>query len=269
MFAKRKHKSTRWIHDGVHQDSYSAGDVEDLVDLDTEFFIDEGGSKPLFSFRIPNIRSRIANPDGNLKMSLTQDQFERLRLGSQKSDHRAVSPSTCHSLVADLQSKKNRGAKLFQKRQARSEKWVIDESNAKKAPMSPPTRLETMLSPSSEPSLSPWEAAMQNPVGSVDAAFSQRYRQEQLKKYQPVVQPVSTPYQQQRPQQPPPPQQPVIKHNLRAEDPLNVITGPTYNRSPRGWGAQEDFVDSKYFFHTCMSSLIVYLFIHLFICFFF
>ncbi|KAJ8318398.1 hypothetical protein KUTeg_003489 [Tegillarca granosa] len=152
--------------------------------------------------------------------------------------------STCHSLVADLQSKKNRGAKLFQKRQARSEKWVIDESNAKKAPMSPPTRLETMLSPSSEPSLSPWDAAMQNPVGSVDAAFSPRHRQEQLKKYQPVIQPVSTPYQQQRPQ-PPPPQQPVVKHNLRAEEQLNLITGPTYNRSPRGWGAQEDFVDTR------------------------
>ena len=36
------------------------------------------------------------------------------------------------NLVADLNSNRDRGAALFQKRRARSEKWVIDENNVKK-----------------------------------------------------------------------------------------------------------------------------------------
>jgi hypothetical protein len=36
------------------------------------------------------------------------------------------------SLVADLNENRGKGAALFQKRKARSEKWVIDENNVKK-----------------------------------------------------------------------------------------------------------------------------------------
>jgi len=36
------------------------------------------------------------------------------------------------SLVADLNQNRGKGAALFQKRKARSEKWVIDENNVKK-----------------------------------------------------------------------------------------------------------------------------------------
>lgn len=36
------------------------------------------------------------------------------------------------NLVADLNQNRGKGAALFQKRKARSEKWVIDENNVKK-----------------------------------------------------------------------------------------------------------------------------------------
>ena len=36
------------------------------------------------------------------------------------------------NLVADLNSSRGKGAALFQKRKARSEKWIIDENNVKK-----------------------------------------------------------------------------------------------------------------------------------------
>lgn len=169
MFAKRKQKSTKWIHDGErYHGSSSAGDVADLRDLDSELIESEGGLKPLFQFRIPNLANRV-NYNEDHKMSLSKDEFERLRLSSNKVDHTSVSPTQCHSLVADLQSTRNRGAKLFQKRAARSEKWVIDEHNAQKPPPQP--RLNEIVSHSpGKHALSPWEAAMENPLGYVDKA---------------------------------------------------------------------------------------------------
>ncbi len=41
------------------------------------------------------------------------------------------------SLVADLNQNRGKGAALFQKRKARSEKWVVDENNVKKAGYQP------------------------------------------------------------------------------------------------------------------------------------
>ena len=41
------------------------------------------------------------------------------------------------SLVADLNQNRGKGAALFQKRKARSEKWVVDENNVKKSGYQP------------------------------------------------------------------------------------------------------------------------------------
>jgi hypothetical protein len=41
------------------------------------------------------------------------------------------------SLVADLNQNRGKGAALFQKRKARSEKWVVDENNVKKSGYKP------------------------------------------------------------------------------------------------------------------------------------
>ena len=47
--------------------------------------------------------------------------------------HTAIAPQIAMNLVADLNQNRGKGAALFQKRKARSEKWVVDENNVKKA----------------------------------------------------------------------------------------------------------------------------------------
>lgn len=232
MFAKRRRKSAKWVHEEGTFASSSCGDIADLHDLDSEFYLDEGGVRPLFTFRIPNIKNRLAVSDSEThKMSLTQDEFERLRLNKKRCDHRTVSPNTCHSLVADLQSPKNRGAKLFQKRQARSEKWVIDESNARRPDVVPQTRLESMLSP--KPSMSPWEAAMENPLGSVDGAFNHIDERDQLRRVNKNLQnmspfspqPVSVPYNTTS----------RSKTKLQTDRTVELLQGEDFNRKAKGW----------------------------------
>ncbi|XP_033752321.1 uncharacterized protein LOC117336038 isoform X2 [Pecten maximus] len=228
MFAKRKRRASKWIHDGEsHIGSSSAGDVADLHDLDSELHLTEGGSRPLFSFRIPNIKNRILlTEDGTPKMSISQQEFEQLRLQQKKCDHKAVSPSTCQSLVADLHNQRNRGAKLFQKRQARSEKWVIDERNATK-PMLSQEKINSFLESTSSvqnKAPTPWEAALGNPQGRVDSAFDHMdySKPTPQQKYSPA------------PQLPQP--SPPVTHDLSGTQNIAAVTGPNFNRTPKGWG---------------------------------
>ncbi|CAF0863438.1 unnamed protein product, partial [Didymodactylos carnosus] len=51
--------------------------------------------------------------------------------------HNSVAPQLAAGLVADLNENRGKGAALFQKRKARSEKWVIDENNVKKQSYQP------------------------------------------------------------------------------------------------------------------------------------
>ncbi len=51
--------------------------------------------------------------------------------------HTDFPPQVAMSLVADLNQNRGKGAALFQKRKARSEKWVIDENNVKKSSYQP------------------------------------------------------------------------------------------------------------------------------------
>jgi hypothetical protein len=51
--------------------------------------------------------------------------------------HTNVPPQAAMSLVADLNQNRGKGAALFQKRKARSEKWVVDENNVKKSGYQP------------------------------------------------------------------------------------------------------------------------------------
>lgn len=102
MFARRKRKSSRWVHEGHSEWSSSAGDVANLDELDSELSPDEGGNKVLFTFRIPSVKHRVSSPERNTKMSLKKDEFERLRLQAAKCDHTAVSPGTCFDIAADL-----------------------------------------------------------------------------------------------------------------------------------------------------------------------
>ena len=207
MFLKRKRKSNKWIHDELTRFScseYSSepGDVADLDDLDSELYVGEGGSKPLFTFRIPSIAGQRNEPT---KMSLSKDEFERLRLGSTKCDHHTVSPDMCFSIAADLHSNtRNKGAKLFHRRQQRVEKFVVDESNVPK-PLSPPTKLEQILQHPEAQHKTPWNVAAQ---GNMQNSFSNQYSG-----------PLPT----------------APKHTLEPQCEVKLLEGGNYNRKIKGW----------------------------------
>lgn len=209
MFAKRKRKANKWIHETRaefgSEFSSSAGDVADLNDLDSELYHDEGGDKPLFTFRIPKVAGQVS---GGQKMSLSKQEFERLRLQAPKVDHHGVSPNTCFSIAADLhKGGKNRGAKLFQKRQQRVEKFVIDDTNVLKSPTS--TKLDFIVQnpPQPSPEKSPWSAAAQ---GDVNKAFQPHFTHSM-------------------------PLHPLPKHNLAADKQPKLIGGSNFNKKAQGW----------------------------------
>ncbi|XP_060561681.1 LIM domain-binding protein 3-like isoform X2 [Ruditapes philippinarum] len=205
MFAKRKRKANKWIHERGFGSEFSSstGDVADLNDLDSELYYDEGGNKPLFTFRIPKVASQVS--DGQ-RMSLSKQEFERLRLQAPKVDHHGVSPNTCFNIAADLhKGGKNRGAKLFQKRQQRVEKFVIDDTNVLRSPTS--TKLDFIVQnpPQPSPEKSPWNAAAQ---GDMNRAFSpHQYNQMTLGP----------------------------RHNLEADNQPKLIGGKNFNKKAQGW----------------------------------
>ncbi|XP_025091985.1 uncharacterized protein LOC112562730 isoform X2 [Pomacea canaliculata] len=181
MFARRKRKSSRWVHEGHSEWSSSAGDVANLDELDSELSPDEGGNKVLFTFRIPSVKHRVSSPESNTKMSLKKDEFERLRLQAAKCDHTAVSPGTCFDIAADLKASKGRAGRLFERRKNRADKFIIDETNARSpGPRTP--RLEDLLKTPLKSQLSPWEAAQSDDAGRVDAAFDHLTDVERMQK---------------------------------------------------------------------------------------
>ncbi|KAK2151829.1 hypothetical protein LSH36_349g01000 [Paralvinella palmiformis] len=141
--------------------------------------------------------------------ALSADEFERMRLFEAKTDHTQVSPALCFSLAEDLRNMKGKGGKLFAKRVARAEKWVVDENPTPSkpnpeliqkiamqaaaggampmpmpglgpAPNKAPAqkrddggpvvnRLKEMIDPP-KPKMTPWEAAARND-GDVQKAF--------------------------------------------------------------------------------------------------
>lgn len=244
MFAKRKRRSSKWVHEGHSEWSSSAGDVANLDELDSELDVNEGGSKQLFSFRIPSLKQRVSSPERNTKMSMKKDEFERLRLQAQKCDHRVVPPGTCFDIVADLKASKGRGGRLFERRKNRADKFIIDESNAK---MVGPkhTRLEALLDIPPAPlksRQSPWQAAQSGDQGSVDAAFdhlSERERRQKLNQILQYTPPKPTQLSRETLQtvQPPPVTGP--RTSLKSYSTLPTLRGRNFNRYAKGWRAPE------------------------------
>lgn len=231
MFIKRRKRSAKWVHEGHEWGSSSAGDVANLEELDSELDLNDGGSRQLFAFRIPNIKHRVAPPETNTHMALKKDEFERLRLQAQKCDHRAVPPSTCFDIVADLKASKGRGGRLFERRKNRADKFIIDESNARVAVPKPP-RLEDLLGQGGhlKSTKSPWEAARENERGAVDAAFDHLGERERMAKLNQIIKYTSP---KPAPLAPPPVSGP--RSNLRDEHGPNVLEGRNFNRSAKGW----------------------------------
>jgi hypothetical protein len=75
------------------------------------------------------------------------EEFKQIHM-QEHVTHTNVPPQAAMSLVADLNLNRGKGAAIFQKRKARSEKWVIDENNVKK-PGSLPT--SSYIGPATKP----------------------------------------------------------------------------------------------------------------------
>lgn len=238
MFMKRKRKSSKWVHEGHSEWSSSAGDVANLQELDSELSPDEGGSKPLFYFKIPNLKSRISNTDR--KMALTQEQFEKLRLQSMKCDHKVVPPNQCFDLVADLKASKGRGGRMFEKRKSRAEKYVVDETNARRT--TPRAKLEHVLSQPVYQETTPWNAAIQD-GGNVDAAFSHINEIQRNQKLNQILR-YSDPRKQ--PTTPmPPAYTPTFQTSLKRDSQNVLMKGKCFNRSAKGWSGGGEYPVGK------------------------
>ncbi|CAL1546147.1 unnamed protein product [Lymnaea stagnalis] len=227
MFMKRKRKSTKWVHEGHSEWSSSAGDVANLQELDSELSPDEGGNKPLLYFKIPSLKSRINSDAKQTKMALTPEQFEKLRLNSQKCDHKALPPDTCFGIVADLKAHKGRGGRMFEKRKQRSDKFVIDELNAKFVPPKP--KIANPVKPLRQEK-TPWEAAMEN-AGNVDAAFSSLTEWE---KNQRLNLGSGAPGVDLAPL-------PAVRSTLRSDESPHLLKGTNFNRTARGWAGGGEY----------------------------
>nr|KAG5690700.1 hypothetical protein BaRGS_005063 [Batillaria attramentaria] len=242
MFAKRKKRSSKWVHEAHFDWSSSAGDVANLHELDSELSPTEGGNRPLFTFRIPNVKLRVASPERNTKMSMKKDEFERLRLQATKCDHRAISPGTCFDIVADLKASKGRGGRLFERRKNRADKFIVDESNARK--MGPKgTKLEDLLNTPLKSNKTPWEAAQTDQQGKVDAAFDHLTDMERMQKLNQML--------KYTPPKPAPPKQPPVgilepltrpyegpRADLKGHT-LARLEGRNFNRYAKGWQAPD------------------------------
>ena len=81
-------------------------------------------------------------------------------------------------MAEGLTNTSGRGVDLFQQRKMKSEEWVVDESNVQKPPPPPVVELtkgnklqQILNQPAVLYVQSPWEAAMNSPIGSCEKAF--------------------------------------------------------------------------------------------------
>ena len=161
---------------------------------------------PTLSNWATSIPSRYGEDKENQKKVLNPDEFEKVRLYGKKSMHNMVSPQVCFSLADDLRNMKGKGGKLFAKRRAKAEKWVVEDKTGQNlpgpnneirakilgqsqmnlnSPQSPPirqsvdemdysrpsggpNRLKELIDSSNKSGVSPWEAAIE---GNVNMAF--------------------------------------------------------------------------------------------------
>ena len=140
----------------------------------------------------------------NTPRKLNLQNFENVRKYGKKSTHNAVSPQVCFSLSDDLRNMKGKGGKLFAKRRAKADKWIVDEAPKLSAPnkefmakvigdhivSSPESplkdsydsspsgpsiggkpRLQNMIKRDLKSSISPWEAAATTETGDIERAF--------------------------------------------------------------------------------------------------
>uniref|UniRef100_T1IUM2 Uncharacterized protein n=1 Tax=Strigamia maritima TaxID=126957 RepID=T1IUM2_STRMM len=186
MYIKRMKRAHKWVTEGP-----------DPIDSDLESpqIQDPHHNKPSF----PRLKL-VLDPRE------IQDPIKLARTGIYN-EHNVISPDICFELVRDLNSPTGKGAQLFAKRKKKSENWIVDENTVKEtqlkqhteladinkrlpqpktaaaaaaaaaaAPYKPPPanklkEINERINPRVKYVKSPWEAALESPLGSCEAAF--------------------------------------------------------------------------------------------------
>lgn len=174
MFFKRVKRSSKWVHEGPEPSDESEPTTPEV----------QGVEPPTPD---PSKVPWKSKQNGMMKLKLVldprhpEDAMTLKSSGHNISEHNVVSPDICHDLVRDLESPVGKGAALFAKRKKKSSEWVVDEEKVKNLmktqesvpQLSPavPSVNRMMMNPRVKLLKSPWEAALESPIGSCDAAF--------------------------------------------------------------------------------------------------
>ena len=215
MFIKRKEKSRKWTSKGGKKGQQEESDESDnepyykpdpwnqqgkASNLESRTDPTRVPPPPVWEPFVPAEedlklwRAHVIPSHDSKQNAMSADEFERMRLYEEKNVHENVSPQACFDLAQALKTAGGKSGKMFQKRKQRMEKYTTDETNVKHAPptpltsqekhyaeLGPPTnRLQEMIS-MPKPKMSPWEAALADEQGNVDAAFD-HLRQYEAKK---------------------------------------------------------------------------------------
>ncbi|XP_055343378.1 proteoglycan 4-like isoform X2 [Paramacrobiotus metropolitanus] len=163
MFTRRKMTSKKWTtdatHHGVNGEQWESGGESDMENEPPK----PAGPPPLKYYM---------SPKG------VDDAQSLMQKDPDAKIYDSISPISLAAVSQGLESSAGRGVDLFQKRKQKSEEWVVDETNVKKvAPMpavdnSGPNKLQSLLNSQSVLYVkSPWEAALESPIGSCENAF--------------------------------------------------------------------------------------------------
>lgn len=210
----------------------------------------------------------IPQVDKEKSNALSKDEIERMRLHDPKTAHTSVGPQACFALADALKHNTGKAGRLFSKGKERADKHSFDDDNVKSVPrplddemirkltggrpvgvLSPPApaarpappapvatgghpvnRLKGMIEVPKAP-MTPWDAAVQDPSGNLDQAFTH------LEGYFEAKSKVRAANSLQGVMPAAPPPLPVLTHNTTSS---TAGSGPSrmpdYTRKIKPWG---------------------------------
>uniref|UniRef100_A0A0B7AA76 Uncharacterized protein n=1 Tax=Arion vulgaris TaxID=1028688 RepID=A0A0B7AA76_9EUPU len=170
-------------------------------------------------------------------MALTLEQFENLRLYSEKNNHQMITPVICFDIAADLKAQKGRGGRMFQRRKERVDKLMIHDDIVKFIPFS--INIKHISSGTPQQKQTSWNAPLVEHDSSANVAFSHTWNQEKAQ-----------PFKQTYMNSPAVPEPiPAGRSSLKLEEPRYVLKGSDFNRKAKGWIGGGDYQIAKSLHH--------------------